>query len=376
MAYTEVTETGWFGRIGRSIKGILFGIVLIPVSVILLGWNERNAVQDIQANAEIGANVNSVSNDKVDAANAGKLIHVNGPTKTTDVISNPQFGIETNAIRLRWIAEIYQWKQNERTRTEKKVGGGERRITEYTYEKIWSDDKINSSNFKESGHDNTGRKIYDSGSSQAKNVTLGAFKLPDALISKISSSQAFACAQKPAGDENGSISGGEFYTGDPGNPSIGDEKVRFTITLPGDVSVMAVQTGDSFSAYTAESGKTKFLLSVGMITAEQMVKQEEQKAMMLRWLLRGGGLLAMFIGFCVIMGPLSVLADVIPFIGNLVGGATAIVSLLITMCVGSIVIAISWVAFRPMVGIPLLVLAAAAIAALIARAVARGRAGA
>ena len=120
--------------------------------------------------------------------------------------------------------------------------------------------------------------MYTSGSSQAKNVTLGAFKLPDALISKISSSQAFACAQKPEGDEKGSISGGVFYTGSPDNPQIGDEKVRFTITHPGDVSVMAVQTGDSFSAYTAKSGKTKFLLSEDMLTAEQMVKQEEQKA--------------------------------------------------------------------------------------------------
>jgi hypothetical protein len=62
----------------------------------------------------------------------------------------------------------------------------------------------------------------------------------------------------------------------------------------------------------------------------------------------------MFIGFCLIMKPLSVVADVIPLIGNLVGGATTAISLLLSLGISFVVIAISWVTFRPMVGIPLL----------------------
>ena len=44
MAYTEVTRTGYFGRIGNAIKGVIFGIVLFFVSFIILFWNEGRAV--------------------------------------------------------------------------------------------------------------------------------------------------------------------------------------------------------------------------------------------------------------------------------------------------------------------------------------------
>ena len=60
-------------------------------------------------------------------------------------------------------------------------------------------------------------------------------------------------------------------------------------------------------------------------------------------------------GFNFILGPLSVLADVIPLIGNIVGGVTFVVSLVMATGLSSLVAAIAWVFFRPMVGIPLLV---------------------
>ncbi len=43
-SYTEVTSKGWFSRIGESIKGIVFGVILIPGMVVLLWWNEGRAV--------------------------------------------------------------------------------------------------------------------------------------------------------------------------------------------------------------------------------------------------------------------------------------------------------------------------------------------
>ena len=43
--YAETTTKGWTTRIGESIKGILFGIVLIGLSCMLLFWNEGRAVQ-------------------------------------------------------------------------------------------------------------------------------------------------------------------------------------------------------------------------------------------------------------------------------------------------------------------------------------------
>jgi hypothetical protein len=357
MAFQEVSQIGWFGRIGSSIKGILFGVVLILVALVVLVLNERNAVADIRANKELAAKVVSVGNDTVDAANEGKLVHMNGPAKTEDILKNSKFGIEENAIRLSWDAQIYQWEENEKTETKKKLGGGEERVTTYTYKKEWASSPVDSSGFKESGHENAGEQEYQSGSEQAKEVTLGAFSLAPRLISQIRSSEPYVVAKLPSSLEGkGTIADGVFYTGDLNNPNVGDERVAFTLTRPGDVSVIAVQMGNTFSAYKTKSGKDKFVLYEGLLTANEVVQGEEGKAKVLRWILRGLGTFMMFIGFGLLMKPLSVLADVVPLFGSLVGGVTWLISLLLSVGISFVVIAISWISFRPLIGIPLLVL--------------------
>ena len=362
MSFTETTSSGWFGRIGSSITGVLFGLVLLVVSLVMLVWNERNAVQDLKTNREIAEIVISVSADAVDSANEGKLVHLNGRAKTDDLVTNQQFAIEENAIRLSWDVQIYQWVEKKESKKRKKLGGGEETVTTYTYKKEWVNKPIDSSRFKESGHDNGSGRKYGSGSSQAKDVTLGAFKLSDGLISQMLWNESYLLQELPDDwKDEGRLSGGVFYTGTPGSPKIRDEKVSFSLTGPDDVSVMAVQTGDSFSTYKSETGKTKLLLYQGLLSAEEVVKGEETKAKLLRWALRGGGIVVMFIGFLLFLKPLSVLADVLPFLGNFVGGVSALVAFLLSIAISAMIIAMSWIFFRPVLGIGLFVVVIACL---------------
>lgn len=358
MAITEVTSTGWFGRIGKSIKGILVGIVLVVVSVAALVMNERNAVKDIKANKEIAKEVVTVGNEAVEAGNEGKLVHLNGPARTEEILKNETFGIAEKAIRLKWTAQIFQWVEKEERKTRKKTGGGEETVTTYKYTREWVDKPINSSEFKEpNGHRNSGTKNYQSGSQEAAMVTVGAFTLAPGLVSQIDKVVKYPLKSLPPELETkGRIVEGSFFTGAGEKPAVGDEQVVFNITPMDDVSVMAVQAKDSFAPYKTKSGKTKFLLYAGLLSADEMVAGEEKKAKFLRWALRGGGALFMFFGFCLIFKPLSVLADVLPFIGNLVGGATAVVAGLLSVGISAVVIAISWIFFRPLIGVPLLLL--------------------
>jgi len=363
MAYREVTSTGWFGRIGDSIKGMLLGFLLVPGAIVLLVVNERNAVRDIRANEEIGSKVVSIANDSVDPAREGKLVHLNGPAKTDEVLKNDEFAVAENAIRLSWVASIYQWEESSRRETRKKLGGGEETVTTYTYKKTWSDKPIDSSGFKERGHENKGTQSFRSGSAQAEDVALGAFKLPAGLINQIKTEEPLPLRELPAPmAERGRISQGVFHTGNPESPVIGDEKVEFLITKPGDVSVMAVQSGNSFKHFVASNGKEKFLLYEGLLSAGEVVKGEERKAMLLRWALRAAGLVLMWFGFLLLIKPLSVLADIVPMFGSLVGTLTGGLSLLVSAAICLLVIALSWVAFRPVLGIGLLVAAGGCLA--------------
>ena len=362
MAYTETTSRGWFGRIGDSLKGMIFGLLLIPASLILLVCNERNAVADIRANEEIGANVQSVPADQVSAANEGRLVHTKGQAETGDVLTNEAFGIAENAIHLTWKAEIYQWEESSTRETRKKLGGGEETVTTYHYKHVWSDDPIDSSGFKEKGHENPKSRQFSSGSQQASKVMLGAFQLPDGLVSQIRTQQALPLAKIPAAlSERGRLANGVFHTGDPASPKVGDEKVSFHVTRPGPVSVMAVQNGNTFTPYTATNGKQKFLLYEGLLSAEEIVKGEENKAMLMRWILRTAGTFLLWMALALLSKPLSMVADVVPLFGSLVGFLTGAVSLLLSAGISFAVIAVSWIAFRPVLGIGLLVGAAACI---------------
>ncbi|MDA7868430.1 TMEM43 family protein, partial [bacterium] len=248
----------------------------------------------------------------------------------------------------------------------KKFGGGEETVTTYTYEKKWVRELVDSSKFKESGHDNVVARKYQSGASQARTVTLGAFQLSDGLISQMSWDEPYSLQKLPDGwtEKEGSLSEGVFFTGKPGSPQIGDEKVSFALTRPDDVSVMGVQTGNSFTAFESEVGKTKLLLYQGLLSAEEVVAGEEQKAKILRWALRGGGVLIMFFGLLLILKPLSVLADVLPFLGSLVGGVSALIAFLLSIAISFVVIAISWIFFRPLLGIGLLAVAIVCLVAI------------
>ena len=42
---TEVTNTSWFQRIGQAFAGVLVGFLLIPVSIVVLFWNEGRAIK-------------------------------------------------------------------------------------------------------------------------------------------------------------------------------------------------------------------------------------------------------------------------------------------------------------------------------------------
>ena len=61
-------------------------------------------------------------------------------------------------------------------------------------------------------------------------------------------------------------------------------------------------------------------------------------------------------GFMAIMRPLSVLGSVIPFIGNIIGMGTGLISFVLAGTISLLVIAIAWIFVRPLLGIAILAL--------------------
>jgi len=376
MAYTETSYQSIFGRLGNAIKGVIAGLVLVPVSIILLFWNEGRAVHMARTLAEGKSAVVAVDSGKVDPANDGKLVHFTGRAVNAggDKLVDPVFHISADAIHLRRNVMMYAWKEEKHTESHKDmVGGGTTTNTTYSYNKIWTKQPIDSSEFKESGHTNPGHWRFESNTQNAPKVTVGAFTLDGELAGKIDnftavpvSSDTLSSLSSDLKDDTISLSDTLYVSNDPGHkpspdsPQVGDLRVSFEAALPGDVSVIARQTADRLAPYQTQNNALE-LLYVGNHSADEMFKSEEVKNSHLTWILRGVGFVVMWIGLGMLLSPFKVLSDVVGIVGDIVGAGIALITGVIAVALSSGTIAIAWIAYRPIVGIGMLAVTAAAI---------------
>lgn len=358
--FTEVTNESWFSRIGNSFKGIVAGVVMIAIAFFLLFWNEGRAVKRYKTLKEGVGKVLPVGADTVDTANEGQLVHLSGDATTEELLQDSIFGESHVALRLKRDVEMYQWKESSRTREKKKLGGGVEKVTEYTYDKSWSKTLISSSNFKQSAeHRNPDSMPYPSKTMNAKDARVGAFEMTSALLSKMNGFESVIPSELPkALQSKATIQGEQIYVGaDAAAPKVSDVRVRFSVVNPGTVSIVANQVGDSFEPYRSKNGGSILLLQSGTISAEAMFQQAKDGNKTMTLILRVVGFILMFLGFLSILKPLSVIADVVPFIGSIVAAGSGLIAFVVSAVLSLTTIAIAWVVYRPLLGVGLLIIA-------------------
>jgi hypothetical protein len=394
MAYTVTTSTGYFSRIGNSLKGILIGFVLVIVSVVALWWNEGNALKTRQDLTAFQGLTNSVPSTNIDPANEGQAIHTYGEATTPSTLTDPLFEVSAQALKLSRSVEMYQWQENSKSETRKKLGGGEETVTTYTYDKTWSSSAINSSSFKDpNAPQNPGQIPFPDWEAYPQDASLDAFHLTTQVLAKIGGDQPLKPEALPAAAISGTDADPEaaeegqdsqapviapssgtldgrtihlthegFYLGaNPVSPDIGDVRITFKQIPPQTITVVGAQAGETISAWTSDRGRTYLEVARGTRTIDEIFSAAQNRNNLIMWAIRVGGFILMGIGFSLILKPLSVLADVLPFLGNLVGGVTGFVAFLAAASVSLAVIAIAWLFYRPVLAIALLVGAAAAI---------------
>ncbi len=410
--FTEFSQQSWLSRLGGAIVGVLIGLVLSLVAFPLLFWNEGRAVRNARTLEEGETAVVSVPAERVDPANEGRLVHVTGEATTSETLRDPEFRVSAaSAIRLRRVVEMYQWREHKHTQTQHKPGGGTNTITTYTYDAGWSSTLIDSNRFHQrGGHKNPGSLPFPSASWQARRVPLGAYVLSNDQVGRLTGEEKLAVPRswKPPGSRPRArpsappvyavyvsvlavatdasfpanvpwnillvkrskrprsvaadpasalrrVSGGVLYRGkDPGHPALGDVRIRFWVLRPTTVSVLVRQTGASFTPYQTRAGGEIDRLEMGAHSAEQMFATAQRENATLTWVLRLVGFLLLAVGIFLILRPLAVVADVLPFLGGFVTLATGLFALAVALPLALVTIALGWVFYRPLVGVSLL----------------------
>lgn len=360
----EINQQSWGSRIVSSFFGILIGFLLIIGSFVLIFWNEGHGLHTAKSLQQTLQVVIIVPNKPIQPENNLKVVSVSGLATTEEILRDPLLGISDKAIKLFRTVEMYQWKENVETRTEKQMGGSEKTIKTYSYEPVWSEKQIDSHKFKDqTNHQNPATMILKSQHQYAVKVTVGDFYLPPDLINLISgatpvnlSSTNTASLQAKLNKPVQHTDEGLYCGADPQSPQIGDLRIRVEEILPQTVTIIAQQVGNTFQPYIAPAGGSVILLGMGMQSPQQLIHQTEVENQMFTWVLRLISLIVMIIGVSLILKPLSVLADVLPFLGNIVGAATGFVAFLIGLILWALATAIAWFAVRPLGAIGLIIL--------------------
>lgn len=403
-SFTETTSTGWFSRIGDSIKGIVAGVIMVIAAFPILFTNEGCAVKTRKTLDQGSKEVLHIDPSTVDTANDGKLIHLTGQATAQGVLEDPQFHVKVAALKLSRHVEMYQWKESTSTETKKKLGGSEEKVTTYTYSKVWQEGRIDSSSFNQSDQYSNPDNGIPSQTWTAKPITVGGFTLNSGLVGQITQFTPIHVEKEEAPKkdvssnkkkekkkkgkkkdkkkemekdneeaapiENASaprLINGQYYSGqDPAHPQIGDLRISFKkVTTPTEVSIIAQQVGQTFEPFTGKSGATIEMLSLGNQSAGSMFETAQNNNKVRTWIVRVVGFMLMFIGFGMIFKPLSVVADVLPIAGTIVGVGTSIFAFLLAAPLSLCTIALAWIFYRPLIGIPLLIAAAVGIFFLI-----------
>lgn len=358
---TKITKQSWGSRLGGSIKGIGAGLIIFLIAFPLLFWNEGRSIKRHKTLKEGAGVVVPVNPDTVDPANNQKLVHVSGQITTDEILSDPLFqGVSVTALKLRRNVKMYQWIESSKSETKKKVGGGTETVTTYSYAKGWSENLIDSSKFeKQTGHINPTSMPFSSQEFQASRAKLGAFFVPSNIVGGLSYSDHYKVPDNAESKTHKSqVSNGTLYIGyDPQTPTIGDIRIEYDAVFPGTYSLVAKQTSNTFAPFITKNGGEILLVKSGFYEADSMFKAAQSENRFLTWILRLGGFLLMFIGLKMVFGPLGVLADVLPFLGNLVRVGTGLVSGILAFVLSLITIAVAWLFYRPVLGAILLVVA-------------------
>jgi hypothetical protein len=127
--FTETTRTGYGSNIGNSFKGILFGFLLIIISIVLLWYNESRSVKQATALKEMQSKIITLPDTKYKQEYNNQPILIQGEVKPVNIVKDTTFGVVSDGLLLQRDVTMYQWEEQTSSHSEDKLGGSTETIT-------------------------------------------------------------------------------------------------------------------------------------------------------------------------------------------------------------------------------------------------------
>lgn len=335
----------------KKTGGFLLGIILIIIGSIILINNEKNNVKNIKTVDELKKVAIDVSSEKVNKENEGKLVAISGKLNVDNqTVADYVFNVTAKTAKLERIVEIYQWEETENEENDK---------TTYSYDKVWSNNIIDSSKFNDTTHSNPSSKKYEDASYLAESATVGAFSLSTYQKDSLAATKEMTLegVNEIYLPKDYYISG-KYITSykKDATPDIGAVRISFKYNDYETVSILAMQYGNSFENYTSKVGKSVNRVFNGKLNAEQMINKIENENNTMKWIMRAIGILLVMFGYSALFTLVYKLLNYIPILGNFASNAISFVASAIGLIHALIIIIIAWFRYRPVISLILIAL--------------------
>jgi Transmembrane protein 43 len=304
--------SSFVGRLWRSTAFVIIGAILGFLIVLAVGafqyWIEDKTINIAISLEQGAASTVSIAADQVNPANNGKLVHLTGEATTTETLTDPDFGIAVQALRLTREVEVYQWKES---KSESKKDG--KTFVTYTYTQVWSKDKPATGFAEPGGHFNPQERPYADSKLDAKDVKLGAFALNPKQVARIPANDALPItaellskAPAPLKDQLAPDPEGYLFVGaqpghTPAAPQAGDFRIRFKVAKPQTITVAAKQTQAAFEPFTPAGGEQVDLIKPGSHSVNALFEDAQAKNQLMVWVMRVLGVLVMTLGLFLVV---------------------------------------------------------------------------
>lgn len=331
--------------------GIILGVLFIIIGVFVLFFNERNNVKNMKSVSEARDKLVLTEPTPIKSENEGALVTLSGKLSyNNEDLYDSFFGVHSGkkTYKMQRFVEMYQWKE------ESSGDDKDKKL----YKKVWSSSIINSDLFDDASHVNPSSVPYDSLTIYADNVRLGDYAISSDNLKQVFTDEDVLIedASLPFGYslQNNYITN----SGDINSPEVGDIRISYKMIDSNDFSIVAMQSGNKLVDYVSKQGKTIHLSSTGIVSGNELINKLESGNNVLKWILRIVGIVLISFGFAGLISPINKVLNFVPIVGNKISGIISLMALLVGVGVSLIIIGVSWVIYRPIIGILLLVSAA------------------
>ena len=358
----ELSENPWLN--------LAAGVALVVVSMMLISYNERQAVHGTQARAEGINTATPASSNIIFPVNEGKLVYVTGEMKGAGPVADRSFRIGSeSAICLLRKVETNQWVEKKEDYTDSQ---GYLK-TAYVYNTVWSEKILDSSGFAKPGHSNPDTRLFPSQPFMAATARLEAFKLDPELCRLYDAYRPILLTQ----DDYDAmpqkyrmylkLKDGVLYKSyKPDNPAIGDTRITFFAASPENATILARQEKETLAPVILPTGQMVGAFRQGTEALDKIFTPPGGHGLALSIFLRLMGLAGMACGLMLVLGPLELFISFRPKLHGLLEKSPMREAALVSLGASLWLMAPGWYSFQPLATLGL-ALAGVAPVALFAR---------